>query len=237
MRKKLHTLQHGEENNVQGQMDLMCAKIGARLLAPSRCSELSAREEKVRCDLSWQQMDERIWIAGLSEFEELGNWVGDPQKFIENRENTWLIFSDQIPLWVKIGMLKVLYAAFEIEDSKKAVESKNIRKERQKKILASRGNESQRLDNEDEGEEKDPEKDDDAPGKKMGEGQGQSQKRGADSAGDKCRVTFEARQGLSGLFTGDPKKIKGHILDSIVVLKGQYAQLDNIDDDHKFIKR
>ena len=46
MRKKLHTLQHGEEKNVQGQMDLMCAKIGARLLAPSTCSEVSAKEEK-----------------------------------------------------------------------------------------------------------------------------------------------------------------------------------------------
>ena len=47
-------------------------------------------------------------------------------------------------------------------------------------------------------------------------------------------MTFEARQAVKGLFGRDPSKIEGMILDSIVVLKGNYAMLENIDDDHIF---
>ena len=83
------------------QVDLMCGKIGARLLAPSRCSDLGLKEEKVRCELSWQQMEQRIWIAGVAKQEDFGNWVVDPKRFIENRENTWLVLSDQIPVCVQ----------------------------------------------------------------------------------------------------------------------------------------
>ena len=64
--------------------------------------------------------------------------------------------------------------------------------------------------------------------------QGQTQKRGADPAGDKCRITFEARQAVSGYFdSSDPV---GHILPSVLVVKGAYARLANITDDHKFIR-
>ena len=66
MRRKLQTLETGVEKNVFKQVDLMCGKIGARLLAPSRCSDLGPKEEKVRCKLSWQQMEQRIWIAGVA---------------------------------------------------------------------------------------------------------------------------------------------------------------------------
>ena len=152
--------------------------------------------------------------------------MSDPQKFIEQREDTWLVFSDQIPLWVKIGMLKILYAAFEIEDTKKIQESRKKREERHRQIRASRGKDSQRLGDQPEQEE--------AGNQEEMTSKGMSQKRGADSAGEKCRVTFEARQAVSGYFGDDPSKITGHILDSILVLKGEYAMLDNIDDNHRF---
>jgi len=48
---------------------------------------------------------------------------------------------------------------------------------------------------------------------------------------------LEARQGIADYFATDPTvKPTSHVLPSILVLKGQYAQLDNIDDNHKFVQ-
>ena len=73
MKAKHLTLTTGKEKTVLKAIDLMCAKIGARLLAPQRCSQLSQKEEKIRCELTWQQMDERVWIAGCAPQAELVN--------------------------------------------------------------------------------------------------------------------------------------------------------------------
>ena len=70
---------------------------------------------------------------------------------------------------------------------------------------------------------------------------GQTQKRGADPSGDKCRITFEARQGVSGWFAGslepgEGEEVRGHILPSILVVDGSHARLNNISGAHTFIK-
>ena len=53
---------------------------------------------------------------------------------------------------------------------------------------------------------------------------------------EKCRITFEARQAISGYFSGDPTKIQGHILPSVIVLKGSWGNLQNIDENGRFKK-
>ena len=53
-------------------------------------------------------------------------------------------------------------------------------------------------------------------------------RKGADPGDEKCRITFEARQGVPGFFD-EGAKVRGHILPSILVVKGAYARLDNID--------
>ena len=68
----------------------------------------------------------------------------------------------------------------------------------------------------------------------MGKKEGMTQGRGADSSGEKCRVTMEFRQGVSGYFANGKEEVKGHILPSILVLKGAYGVLSNIDDEHYF---
>ena len=45
---------------------------------------------------------------------------------------------------------------------------------------------------------------------------------------------MEFRQGVSGYFANGKEEVKGHILPSILVLKGAYAILTNIDDEHYF---
>ena len=69
---------------------------------------------------------------------------------------------------------------------------------------------------------------------KLGKKEGQSQGRGGDPSGEKCRVTMEFRQGVSGYFADGKEEVQGHILPSILVLKGAYGMLSNIDDDHYF---
>ena len=70
--------------------------------------------------------------------------------------------------------------------------------------------------------------------KKLGKKEGMTQGRGADSSGEKCRVTMEFRQGVSGYFSNQQGEVAGHILPSVLVLKGAYGILSNIDDEHYF---
>ena len=92
MEEKLKTLREGTPGAQEKAMNVMCKKIGARLLAPSRCSQLTENEEAVRAELTWQRMDERIHLAGLGEFEELREWVADPKGFQEDREKDLVSF-------------------------------------------------------------------------------------------------------------------------------------------------
>ena len=66
----------------------------------------------------------------------------------------------------------------------------------------------------------------------MGKKEGMSQGRGGDASGEKCRVTMEFRQGVSGYFADGKEEVKGHILPSVLVLKVAYGLLANIDDEH-----
>ena len=151
---------------------------------------------------------------------ELGAWVADPKSFIEHRKDTWLLYSDQILFWVKIGFLKIVFAAFELKET---ASRKN--KKQSKAASGSSHRASQVVGTDGDAQDVDT---------ASTEMQGQTQKRGADPAGDKCRLTFEARQAVSGYFdSSDPV---GHILPSVLVVEGAYARVANITDDHKFIR-
>ena len=73
------------------------------MLTPSRSSWLTAREKKIRCKETWKAFDYAIWLAAYADKEELAAFVADPEQTILHREETWLLFSDQFPFWVKIG--------------------------------------------------------------------------------------------------------------------------------------
>ena len=206
-------------------IDTMLTHMGARLGTPQRSVNLTAAEEKHRCELTWKQNDDRLWIAAFATGPELRNWVSDPKEFVRRRAETWLVYSDQIPFWIQIGLLKTVFADWETRKS----ESKEIL-QLKKKARLTKSQESQKL-GVDVGidgmaaAETAPTTDDN---------EGMTQKRGPDRGGEKVRVTFEARQAVTGLFgTGE---VKGHILHSLLVVRGQYARLDNIDADHTWKK-
>ena len=159
--------------------------------------------------------DNRLWQASFGTQTDLKDWVADVSTWRKNQRDTWLVFSDEIPLWVKIGMLKTVFASWGTKTDAQAKKDRNERN-------AKRGKASQKL------EDADGARDGAGTDRKM-DSQGMSQRRGAERSGEKCRVTFEARQAISGLFSGDPEKIKGHILPSAIVLRGRWANLQNIE--------
>ena len=223
----------------------LCKKMKVKLLTPSRYSQLTPTEERVRCELTWQQFDERMWIAAVADAKELSTWVADPHDFIKKRSETWLVFSDQIPFWVKIGFMKILFAEFELEKmSRKKLQQlrrDNTQMNQMPQSSTKLADAGGTADDAAAGTADDAAHgtaDDAADG--MGEMEGQTQKRGSDPAGEKCRITFEARQAVVGYFNGDAEnggeEPKSLILPSILVVKGAYARLSNIDAEGCFVK-
>ena len=99
--------------NVKQLMVVMMTKMGARPSVPQRSASLTAAEEKIRCHLTWQQIDHRMALIARSQREEIQDWVADPPLFAAQRQNTWLVMADQIPFWIQIGMLEHVYADHE----------------------------------------------------------------------------------------------------------------------------
>ncbi len=88
--------------------------MAAIILVPQRYTAISFNEERIKCHLTWEQFDERCWLASLADEDEINYWVADARKFKEKATEIGLVFSDQIPFWIKIGFMKVLYAEFEL---------------------------------------------------------------------------------------------------------------------------
>ena len=184
----------------------MLSKIGARIGIPSRAANLTAGQEKDRCRLTWQSFDEKCYMVSFGDAGDLKDYVGDVKSFTQNKKDTWLCFSDEIPLWIKIGLLKTIFANWELGTCRP---TKAARLERNEK----RAQASQTIDKDEAQEGELPQ------GEKMADNEGCTQRRGAERVGEKCRITFEARQAISGYFGGDPSKIQGHILLSAIILK------------------
>ena len=226
VKEKFESLSKATKDAVKGFTTRLLQKMHAKVRAPSRVSPLTLQEEKVRCEVTWKQFDFCCWLAAFADLKELSKWVANPEEFILHRKDTWLIFSDQIPFWVKIGKQKTVLAEFELQKP----DSKGVRK---RKLAAAGGGgkqaeqTSQRL--EDDEEEVEP----DAKRAKLDHG-GMTQSRGR-SGGEKFRITFEARQAVESYFDIEVDPVD-HVLPSCLILKGQYARLDNIDDNHRFIR-
>ena len=89
--------------------------IGAKLMQPGRMSVLSMEEEEARVKATWKDFDVVLWLAAFGSEEELEKFVGSPQKFIEARSEVVVGFSDQIPVWVKIGRKKEVFCEREVK--------------------------------------------------------------------------------------------------------------------------
>ena len=107
------SLSKGGQDLIKSFTTRLLAKMRAKVSTPSRSASLNANEELVRCEETWKSFDYVMWLAAFADKELLSKYVADPESFIARRAQTWLLFSDQIPFWVKIGKRKVVVAEFE----------------------------------------------------------------------------------------------------------------------------
>ena len=87
-----------------------------RLMKPQRQIKLSCEEEQLRCQLTWQQFDCRLWDVAFADEATIKRMVVDAQSFIQNREDAVLGFSDQVHWWGWVSQAKQLYAEWEYQE-------------------------------------------------------------------------------------------------------------------------
>ena len=115
--------------------------VGGKLLQPGRMSTLSMLEEEARVKASWKDFDAALWLAAFGEVEDLAKFVANPVEFSEERAKLVIGFSDQIPVWVKIGRSKQVFCAREVQPRKttadfRKIQAQSLRIEARKKIEA-----------------------------------------------------------------------------------------------------
>jgi hypothetical protein len=102
--------------------------LGAKLLQPSRLSALSMQEEEARVKNSWKDFDAALWVACFGSEEDLAKFVANPVEFQNCRHKLVIGFSDQIPVWVKIGRAKQVYCEREVQHRKTTKDFKALQK-------------------------------------------------------------------------------------------------------------
>jgi hypothetical protein len=166
------------------------AKTGARFLRPHQVTSLSALDEQVRAQLTFQSYDHAQWLLAFSPEDTLARFIAQSAVFRRARKKTWLGFSDQVPFWVKTVSDKSLFAEHETE-----VVHQNVLREAAKEG-AGLGSKSTEL------VLKKAETQIAVAKPSAADQGGQSQLRKlAESQDDKCRITYEARQAISGTIT------------------------------------
>ena len=90
-----------------------------RLLKAQRLVDISPSEEHARCQLTWQAFDQLLHLAAFGTPEKLSACIALPERFVQDRESIVLGFSDQVPVWVKVGQEKQLYCEGEVRNCDK----------------------------------------------------------------------------------------------------------------------
>lgn len=79
----------------------LVGKTGFVERAKQRTTSLTPAEERERMKAGWQHWDRVLYKAGCEGPVELADWVAKPVEWVQNRENTVISMSDQIPVWLK----------------------------------------------------------------------------------------------------------------------------------------
>jgi hypothetical protein len=173
---------------------------GTEFRKPHLVTGLSALQEQVGAQLTWQSFDRAQWVAACSPLEVLGQAVANPEQFRENLQHIIIGASDQVPFWVKTESSKALFAAFETA----AVKQEEIRAARKRKLSSGSKGSSLSLEGEDAGAGESTVAEQTAPGEVVVKrprpdvgGQAQLRKQG-DAQFDRFRITYEARQVIQG---------------------------------------
>ena len=131
----------------------------------------------------------------------------------------------EVPVWLKIGKRKVVFAAHEAARSSK--HSQKFKQGTNAIMQVGDVQESQRL----------PPVVAELASKAQAEGMTQRRSGGeGDGADEKFRVTLECRQAVLNFFAGGDQAPKSVQLPPILIIQGVHCRIDNIDKDRRWVK-
>ena len=244
--KQLAAMRKGYKSREKKAKSLM-ESIGAKHMTPNVLNPLSAEEQQVSAELAWQHHDFLMSLIVQGSSDELGKYVAKPHEAIKHKKCAVLGFSDQVPVWVKKGSTKAVFAAHETTSAAKPKDevrkdvAKGLKDQAIAKGLVNQGNETledQKPDEEASLQEMHDEwqlvlADHDG---KDGDGGGRVHTNiKQESAYDKYRVTFEAHQLVTNWFDHE-KAPQGHVAKGVLIVPGQHARLDNISSTGRWLQ-
>ena len=89
----------------------------AKLLKPQRLIHITPEQESYRCEQTWKLMDKYVYLISFGTEEELKEFVGKPQEFVEHRKKTVVLQCDQVPFYCKVKPSQQLYMDSETRSS------------------------------------------------------------------------------------------------------------------------
>ena len=103
--------------------------IGAKHLTTDLVQPLDENEAAIRCQLTWQEFDHRLWLSSCSSVQRLkeASVVANPKAFCDNREHLIIGFSDQVPLWAKDTGRKGIFSASELHSKEHKKDFSEVR--------------------------------------------------------------------------------------------------------------
>ena len=180
---------------------------GARFLKPQRVMNLTPAEERCRAEATWQNFDQVLYGCMKGEDAFMRQRFANPEQAKENVRQTVLLFSDQVPVWIKITPLRQLYAKGEVKKKSSKPSAADMLMQ-----LSGQSLMSQKVDE-----------------------ATASQHRGRGiSEQDRYRITYEACQAVFDYFD-EEKDPRGAIVRSSIILPGSHGRLHNLSDEGCFL--
>lgn len=203
------------------QADQLISWTQAQWMKKEQSAQLSEHEEMIRSQITWQSIDHGVYLMGAASLERLQSEdiICDPKLVIKNRNQLSWLMSDQIPLWAKSMGSRMIFSENELQGSNKMShhEFNKIRDEL-KAAMVPADQPTQIIQHpQDEGKVK-----------KLISGSKTSR---VGSETEKFRITYEARQKITGIIKGQP--IQGSVERGPLIFPGAHGSLDNLDQDGK----
>ena len=189
---------------------------------PSRLTPLTLNQEKIGWQITHRSWDYAIWLAGLGTSEDLRGHVALPQQFIDHREKVVLVMSDQVPVWLKIGQRKIVFAQHEV-----------VKHSRQSKKFQEGVHRIRKA--QDVQETQIPKIVEELVEQRVQDGMTQTRSgaHGGSGSDDKFRVTLECRHAVLGYFAGKPQSTQ---IPPILIVYGVHCRLANISKSRTWVQ-
>ena len=98
---RLHNIETKKKTRDKTAVALL-RQTGFRERQTNRARQLSDEEEARNLRSAWQFCDYLQWLTAKGSAEELGNFVAQPEQFVQRRTETAVTLTDQIPVWLKV---------------------------------------------------------------------------------------------------------------------------------------